>query len=69
MSELEDLRTQNKELKKLLENALDLLEKSKQALKGQGQPSPAASRKKRGIARSRSISVPGNVPKKKKRRN
>jgi hypothetical protein len=65
MSELDDLRTQNKELKRLLENALDLLEKSKRALTAQGQSSPAANRKKKSAARSRSIpSV--KVPKKKK---
>ena len=37
MSELDDLRTENKELKRLLGNALELLEKSKRALTKQAQ--------------------------------
>ena len=37
MSELDDLRIQNKALKKLLGNALDLLEKSKSALTRQAR--------------------------------
>ena len=66
MSELDELRTQNKELKRLLENALDLLEKSKLALTGQAQSPPTAAGKKKAVVRSRSKSVPRKAPRKKK---
>ncbi len=69
MSELDQLRTQNKELKRLLENALDLLEKTKLALTSQGQSPSRATGKKKGVARGRSKPVPSNVPSKKKRGN
>jgi hypothetical protein len=52
MSELDELRSQNKELKRLLANALDLLEKSKLFLAGQAQSSPAAKSKKSSAGRS-----------------
>jgi hypothetical protein len=46
MSELDDLRIQNKELKRLLGNALQLLEKSKLALTRQAQVPQRATGKK-----------------------
>jgi hypothetical protein len=68
MSELDDLRTQNKALKRLLENALDLLEKSKLALT-QAQSPPTAISKQKSVARSRSKPGPRNVARMKKRKN
>jgi hypothetical protein len=68
MSELDELRTQNKELKRLLENALDLLEKSKLALT-RAQSPPTAINKQKGVARSRSKPGPRNAATKKKRKN
>jgi hypothetical protein len=49
MSELDDLRIENKELKRLLGNALELLEKSKRALTKQAQSSPGAVSKKGSV--------------------
>jgi hypothetical protein len=57
MSELDDLRTENKELKRLLGNALELLEKSKRALTKQAQASVGAINKK-GAARRRTAKTP-----------
>ena len=51
MSELDDLRSENKQLKRLLGNALELLEKSKRALTKQAQSPPGASGKKSGVRR------------------
>ena len=48
MSELDDLRSENKQLKRLLGNALELLEKSKRALTKQAQSLPIAFGKKGG---------------------
>jgi hypothetical protein len=59
MSELDDLRRQNKELQKLLANALELLEKSKLALTKQAQSAgraPAGKAAVRGASkRSRKV--------------
>jgi hypothetical protein len=51
MSELDDLRTENKELKRLLGNALELLEKSKRALTKQAQSVSGAVGKKSKVRR------------------
>jgi hypothetical protein len=51
MSELDDLRTENKELKRLLGNALELLEKSKRVLTKQAQSSPGGMGKKTSVRR------------------
>lgn len=64
MSELDDLRVQNKELKKLLGNALDLLEKSRLALSRQAQSSSAVRAKSKTIAKK-----PKKVISKKRRGN
>ncbi len=66
MSELDELRSQNKELKRLLANALGLLEKSKLYLANQAQ-SPPAAKAKEGSVRRRSKPASGDVPSKKKR--
>jgi hypothetical protein len=49
MSELDDLRVENKQLKRLLGNALELLEKSKRALTKQAQSAPGAVGKKSSV--------------------
>jgi hypothetical protein len=67
MSELDDLRSQNKELKRLLENALGLLEKSKEFLAGQAQSTPKSTRKKGSVRRSTAKTVRASLPIKKKR--
>jgi hypothetical protein len=67
MSELDELRSQNKELKRLLANALGLLEKSKLFLANQAQSPPSAKSKEGSARRSGSKTVSGNVPSKKKR--
>jgi hypothetical protein len=51
MSELDDLRSENKQLKRLLGNALELLEKSKRALTKQAQSLPGAVGKKGVLGR------------------
>jgi hypothetical protein len=67
MSELDELRSQNKELKRLLANALGLLEKSKLYLANQAQ-SPATAKAKEGSARrSGKKTVSEKVSSKKKR--
>jgi hypothetical protein len=66
MSELDELRSQNEELKRLLANALDLLEKSKALLAGQAQSSPSAKVKKAGVGRGAAKAAPASAPKKKK---
>jgi hypothetical protein len=67
MSELDDLRSQNKELKRLLANALGLLEKSKLFLASQAQSPPTAKAKQGSTRGKDSKAATGKVPSKKKR--
>jgi hypothetical protein len=69
MSELDELRRQNKELKRLLENALALLEKSKRVMIGQTQPVPTGIKAKGSVGRSSSKTRSGTAASKNKRRN
>ena len=54
MSELDDLRSRNKELTRLLANALDLLEKSRLALTNQARLPARATGKKTAARRGAS---------------
>jgi hypothetical protein len=67
MSELDDLRIQNKELKRLLGNALELLEKTKLALTRQAQLPQRASKKAVAGGRRAKKKAAMKVPGKKKR--
>lgn len=68
MSELDDLRSENKELKRLLGNALDLLEKSKRALTKQAQSPPRATSGRESVRRS-SKTARSSAARKKKRKS
>ncbi len=69
MSEIDDLRLQNKELKRLLGNALELLEKTKLALTKQAASSRRASSKSTGAGRSGSTAAAKKAPARKRSEN
>jgi hypothetical protein len=69
MSELDDLRAENKQLKRLLGNALELLEKSKRALTKQAQSQPGAVDKKDGIRRGNAKTARKKTANKSKAKN
>jgi hypothetical protein len=66
MSELDELRTENKELKRLLGNALELLEKSKRALTKQAQSLSGGTGNRASVRRGASKPARKAVPRKKK---